>query len=267
MEAQDMMRVPVMRITVGIALAALMLSSGCTSSDDSSSGSTSTTNQSPTGIWTGSDSITGLSITGYVDSAGEAVFIRSDGVQFVGPLTVSGSTLAATLTGYAQFGNTFSDNSTYGLGTLNGSVTAGSSLTGSLSFTTNGGTAQSGSWSLNYSTLSTVASSLSSVTANYNDSTTGSVITIDGNGVMTGSNASNNCVLNGSITVSDSSYDIYAVAFTWESCTGSFAALNGVQFTGLAALNNTDSPNVLTIAVAGANSTSKYGIVLSLSVT
>ncbi len=260
-----MMQLPVLKITAGFALAALLLVSACTSSDDNSSGSGSTTNQSPTGIWTGTDSVTGLSITGYIDSADEAVFMRSDGAQFVGPVTVSDSTLAATLTGYADFPNTFSDNSTYGLGTLNGSVTAGSTLTGTLSFTTNGGTAQSGSWSLNYSTLSTLTSSLSSVTANYTDSTTGSTITIDGNGVMTGQSATYGCVLNGSITVSDSSYDVYSVAFTWESCTGTFAALNGVQFTGLAALNNTNSPNVLTIAVAGANSTSKYAIVLSLS--
>ncbi len=255
------------RFTAGAALAALLLSSGCTSSDNSSSSGSTTTNASPTGIWTGTDSVTALNITGYIDSAGEAVFMRSDGAQFVGPTQVSNDTLAATVTGYADFGNTFGDGSTYGLGTLNGTVTTGSTLTLTLSFTTNNGTALSGSWSLSYSTLSSVTSSLGSVSANYTDTASGSAISINGDGVMSGQNANNGCVLNGSITVSDSSYDIYQVAFTYEDCTGSYAVLNGVQFTGLAALNTSNSPAQLTIAVAGASSSSKYAIVLNLDVS
>jgi hypothetical protein len=62
--------------------------------------------------------VTGLSVAGYIDSAGEAVFIRADGVQFVGATQVSGNTVVAAVVAYTNFGSTFSDGSTYGLGTL-----------------------------------------------------------------------------------------------------------------------------------------------------
>jgi hypothetical protein len=57
------------------------------------------------------------------------------------------------------------------------------------------------------------------------------------------------------------------VTLTFESCTASYAVLNGVQFTGLAALDSTNSPAELTIAVAGATTTSKYAFVLNLLVS
>lgn len=263
-----MMQTPVRGLTfTGTALAALLLIFGCTSSDNGSSGGTTTTNASPTGIWTGTDSVTGLAVAGYINSSGDADFVRADGAEFIGPTQVSGDTLVAAVIGYASFGNSFSDGSTYGIGTLNGTVTTASALTLSLTFTTNDGTAQSGSWTLSYSTLSTTGSSLGSVSANYTDSSSGATLSINGNGVMSGQNATNSCVLNGSITVSNSSYDVYEVSFTYEDCTGTYAALNGVQFTGLASLNTTSSPAQLSIVVSGASSSSKYALVLNLSVS
>jgi len=253
-------------IAIG-AGAALLLACGCTSSDDGSSGGSSTTNASPTGIWSGTDSVTGLAVAGYIDSGGQADFVRADGAVFIGPTQVSGDTLVAAVVGYASFGNNFSDGSTYGLGTLNGTVTSGSTLTLTLTFTTNGGTAQSGSWSLSFSSLSNSGSSLASVSANYTDSASGATVSINGDGVMSGQNATNSCVLNGSISVSDASYDVYAVSFTYEDCTGSYAVLNGVQFTGLAAFNGTSSPAQLSIVVSGASSSSKYALVLDLNVS
>jgi hypothetical protein len=222
------------------------------------------TNASATGIWGGTDSVTGLSVAGYIDPAGEAVFIRADGVQFAGATQVSGSTLVAAVVGCANFGSTFNDGSTYGLGTLNGSVATGSTLTLSLSFTTNGGTAQTGSWSLTFSTLTNSGSSLNTISANYTDTASGSVISISGNGVMTGQNPANSCVVNGTITIINSSYDIYQVSLTYENCTGSYAVLNGLQLTGLAVLNPNSSPTQLTISVAGASAGGKFGLTLYL---
>jgi hypothetical protein len=219
---------------------------------------------SATGIWGGSDSVTGMSVAGYVDSAGEAVFIRADGVQFVGATQVSGDTLVAAVVAYTNFGSMFSDGSTYGLGTLNGMVATGSTLTLSLSFTTNGGTAETGSWSLTFSTLTNSGSSLGTISANYTDTASGSVISISGDGVVTGQNPANSCVLNGMITVINSSYDIYQVSLTYENCTGSYAVLNGLQLTGLAVLNPNTSPTQLTITLAGASSGSKFGLLLYL---
>jgi hypothetical protein len=247
------------------ALAAVLSAAGCNSTSDGTS--STTTNASATGLWGGSDSVSGLGITAFINSAGQATFIRSDGAQFVGTAQISGDTLAVTVDGYSDFPAAFSDGSTYGLGTLNGTVTTGSSITATLSFTTNGGTAIDGSWSLTFQSQSNSGSSTAAVSANYTDTVTGAVLSITSNGDMTEQNASNGCVLNGSISTTDSSQDIYEVAYSFGNCTGTYAVLNGVQFTGLASLNTSVSPGQLTMAVTGASSTSKYAIISTLNGT
>jgi hypothetical protein len=245
--------------TLGACLL-LALLGACNSDLDNNTGTTTTT-ASATGIWSGTDSVSGLGITAYINSAGEATFVRADGIQFTGTVQISGDTLAVTVDGYSDFGNTFSDGSTYGIGTLNGTVSTGASLTATLSFTTNGNTALTGNWSLTFQSLSNTTSSDSAVAANYTNNVTGEVLSITTTGTMTSQNANNNCVLNGTISTSDSSHDIYEVSFQYEDCTGSYAALNGVQFTGLAVLNSTLSTPQLSVVVTGASSTAKYGIV------
>jgi hypothetical protein len=253
------------RLTAVLASCAAVALAACTGTGTDIGGSNSTTTMaSATGIWGGTDSSTGQTITGFVDASGLGVFIRADGVQFVGPIQVSGTTVAATVVGYTSFPSTFSDGSTYGLGTLNGTVASGSTLTLTLSFVTNDGTAEPGSWSLTFNTLSNSGSSLGAISANYTDSASGSTVSIAGNGVMTSQNAANSCVLNGSVTVVNSAYDIYEVSLTYEDCTGSYLPLNGVQFTGLAVLDSNSSPEQVTIAVSGANSSGKYSLVLNL---
>jgi large repetitive protein len=247
----------------GLALWALV---GCNSSDDNSN-SSSTTNASATGVWTGTDSVSGLNITALINSGGQATFIRSDGVQFTGTVQVSGNTLAATVDGYSDFGEAFSDGSTYGIGTLSGSVSTASTLTASLTFTTTDNTSITGTWSLTYDSLSTSGSSTSAVSGNYTDSLSGATISITSAGAMTSQNPTNGCVLNGSISTADSTTDVYEVAFSYESCTGGDVDLNGVQFTGLAFLNTSTSPAQLDIAVTGASSSTHYGFVSTLTGT
>jgi hypothetical protein len=249
---------------VAVASLALALAS-CTGSDLGSPTSPTMTNVSATGIWGGTDSATGLSVIGYIDSTGQAVFIRGDGVQFVGLTQVSGETLVAAVVGCTDFGSSFSDGSTSGLGTLNGTVVTGSTLTLSLSFTTKGGTAQNGSWSLAFNTLSNSGASLGILSANYTDTATGSVVTIAADGILTGQNPANGCVLNGTVSVSNGTYDVYEVAVTYENCTGSYAALNGIELTGLAALNTGTAPAQLTIGLSGSAAVGKYAIVLNLT--
>jgi hypothetical protein len=244
---------------------------GCNGTGYMPAGMPMPTNASATGVWGGTDSVTGLSVVGYIDSGGNAVFIRADGVQFVGVTQVSGATLVAAVVVYANFdsssGATFKDGSSYGLGTLNGTVVTASTLTLSLSFTTNGGTSGSGSWSLAFNTLSNSGSSLTAISANYTDTASGSVISIGADGVVTGQNPANSCVLNGTVKIINSSYDTYQVSLTYDNCTGSYAVLNGLQLTGLAVFNPNTSPAQLTISVAGASSTSKFGLVLYLTVS
>lgn len=236
---------------------------GCNGNSSSSSGSM--TPASPTGIWGGTDSVTGDSILAFINAAGQATFIRGDGVQFAGSVQVSNTTVAATVDGYPDFDNTFSDGSTYGIGTLNGTVSSGGSLTATLAFTTNGGTSLPGSWSLSFESLSATASSTAAVAGNYTDATTSATLSITSAGVMTEQNTTTGCVLNGAISTTDSSTNAYQVSYTLEDCTGANAVLNGVQFTGLGYLDVNASPVELVIAVAGANSTSKYAIVSDLN--
>jgi hypothetical protein len=54
------------------------------------------------------------------------------------------------------------------------------------------------------------------------------------------------------------------VSLTYANCTGNYAALNGLQLTGLAVFNPNTSPTQLTISVAGASATGQFGLVLYL---
>ena len=256
-----------MRIASILLATAAALASGCNSSTDSGSGSgAATTNASATGLWSGMDSTSGLGLTALINAAGQAVFIRGDGVQFFGTVQVSGNTLAVTVDGCSDFPQTFSDGSSSGLGTLDGTVTTGASITATLSFTTTANTAITGSWSLTFEALANDSSSTSTVSGNYTDNVTGTVLAISSSGVMSSQNANNGCVLNGSISTADSSHDLYEISYVYGNCTGTYAVLNGVQFTGLATLNPNSSPAQLTMAASGsATGGAKYAIESTLT--
>lgn len=252
-------------IAVLVGAAALSMA-GCNGTNYG--GSSSMTSQpSATGIWSGTDSVTGLTVTGYIDSGGDAVFIRGDGVQFAGPMQLSGDTVVAAVVGYANFPSTFSDGSSYGLGTLNGTVasaSSGNTLNLSLTFTTQNGTMGSGTWSLTFNTLTNSGSSLSTIAASYTDTASGSTVSISGSGTISGQNPQNSCVVTGTITVVNSTYDVYQVTLSYSNCTGTYAALNGVELTGLAVYDPNTSPPLLTIEVAGATTTAKFALIINL---
>jgi hypothetical protein len=244
----------------------LILLGGCTGTSDDT-GSSTTTTQSAVGIWSGTDSVTGLAVTAIINSSGESEFLRSDGVQFAGTAQVSGSSLAVAVDGYSNFTTTFSDGTTTGVGTISGTVTTSTTMAVNLSFTTSGQTTITGSWTLSYNSLSTLASSLATVSSNYTDGVTGATVSIDGVGDVNSQDASTGCVLNGTISTSDTGYDIYQISFTYKNCTGSYAVLNNVDMTGLAVLDTGVSPQQLVIAVTGQSSGGSYGIVSYLSAT
>jgi hypothetical protein len=256
---------------IGVSAAGLGASS-CTATYGGSS-ATSMTNASATGIWSGSDSVSHLGITAMVNAAGQAVFIRADGAQFVGMLQVSGGALAATVDGYSAFGVAFSDGSNFGIGTLNGTVATGGALNAALTFATHGGSDIGGAWALTFEPRSGDGSSSAAVSGNYTDHVSGAVLSITSSGVMSSQNAANGCVLNGAISTADAAHDVYEVAFTYGNCTGAYAPLNGVQFTGLASLNTDISPTQLIVAAAGtaagsgAAGAGKYGIVAAFDAT
>ena len=75
-----------------LALAALCIgAAACHHSSSAIPTTTATANAA--GIWTGTDSVTGLALTGVIDAAGDSSFIRSDGMLFAGTLLISEATL------------------------------------------------------------------------------------------------------------------------------------------------------------------------------
>jgi trimeric autotransporter adhesin len=263
----------------GAIMALALAMAGCGGSDLSSSSSTATTNASATGIWTGTDSATGLTLQAFINSAGLADFIRADGAQYIGTVQVSGNTLSLSVDGYTNVGTTFSSgSSSYGIGTVDGTVTTGTSISATLTFTPNGGTQATSTWSLTYEALSTTASSLSTIAGTYTSGTafvggedplSGATVTISSVGVISGQDSTSGCVVNGTVTVGDATTDIYEVAYTLSGCTGTYVALNGLQFTGLAVFNTNATPNQFVIGVTAqaASGGPYYGLVTALTAT
>lgn len=192
-------------------------------------------------------------------------------MQYIGTVQVSGTALAVALDVYTQFGARFSDGSTYGVGTLNATVTSDGSISGSLDFTTSDNTALSSTWSLTFNTLHNNASSLSAISGNYSDASTGdplngATVSISGSGAMTAQSATTGCVLNGQISTANTSNDAYEVSYTLESCAGNATELNGIEFTGLAVLNSAESPQQMALGARGQSSGgTNYGLVSGLT--
>jgi hypothetical protein len=253
---------------LGLATA-LTLSACHVGSLSSGSGSGSPTPKvAAEGLWTGTDSVGQETVTGIVDSMGKAVFIRSDGLEFTGTLGISGSSVAAGVDGYANYGSTFSDGTTYGVGTVSGTVSAGKSLDLALQFNTSGNTTIASTWDLSFLTISTSGATLAKISGSYTDTVTGASATISSAGVLTAQSATTgwtDCVLNGTVSVPDANYDVYDVTYTYTSCTGDWATLNGVAFSGLALLNSNNSPNQIIMATAGDNGSGDYGIISTLN--
>jgi hypothetical protein len=258
-------------VSIAVTIFALAGCSGSGLGSDSSSSSGSS-NVDAQGIWVGTDSESGSQLVGIIDSAGAADFIRiADNTQYAGTINVSGSALTIPLNVNAQLGTHFPDNAISGTGTLSATVVTATSLNGPLTFTTSANSSINSTWSLTFSTLYKNASSLSAISGNYADDSTGDPLTgttlsISGSGVVNGQSASTGCVLNGQLTVPNTSYNAYAVSYTLENCTGSYTVLNGGTFNGLAIISDFTSPRQVTIGVRGQNSSgTSFGIVSQLT--
>ena len=206
-------------------------------------------NASPGGIWKGTDPISGLSVTGVITESGQLQFIRSDGVVYYGSVTTSGNNLSGTYTGVAPAGTTFADGSTYGTGTVSGTVQARQTLSGTLSFTTANGGAKSGSGTFAFDSLYNSGSSLAAIAGNYTDAADNAVVNVNSNGVVFSQSPVTGCVINGQVSIINASYDAYSVSYSFASCQGAAAYLNGTTATGLGVLDTTMNPVTAIIGV------------------
>jgi len=222
-------------------------------------------NASLAGLWSGTDSSSGLGIVAMVDAAGDATILRSDGVQYVGNLPTAGDAIAGAVDGYANYGHSFSDRSIFGIGTVNGTVVPGASITANLAFTTSAGAALPGAWKLQFGALTKLGSAVATLARNYTDDDTGATVSVTASGVINSQNPTTGCVLNGTVATSEATIDVYQVAYTLESCTGAYAVLNGVAFSGLGYFDNTNLSAKLVYAVAGSSAGGNFGIASHLT--
>ena len=225
---------------------------GCGGGGGASTPSPSTPNASPGGIWSGNDPISQLSTIGVVTETGEARFIRSDGAQFVGTATTSGNNLSGSYSVYLPTGYVFQDGSNHGTGTVSGTITARQSITATFQVTTANGNSSSGSGNFSFNSLYNSGSSLAAISGNYTDPNTGATISISGSGAIFSQDAVTGCVINGSVAIINSSYDVYSGSYSFSNCQGAYAHLNNTTATGLGILDTTASPIQAVIAVSNA---------------
>lgn len=257
------------------SFAATVLCIGAAACHHSSSAiPTTTATANPAGIWTGTDAVSGLSLTGVIDATGDSVFIRSDGVLFAGTLLVSEATVSGTLDGYSPLGTMFADGTNFGLGTFGGSVVTATSIDANWNFTTVDSMTTNNMWSLTFDPLWHTASSLTAIAGTYTDSeahspTNGATVTISATGAISGTSATTGCVLSGQVTVNTSANDVYSISLSYASCTDT--VLNGIHFTGRGILNSSVTPAVVLTGVTGeaANQTNPnsiyFGLVMMLT--
>jgi hypothetical protein len=222
-------------------------------------------NALPGGIWRGTESVSGLQVVGLVDEAGDFHFVRSDNVQYVGTASVSINSVTANFDGYTQAGTTFPDGSTRGTGSVSGTIQARTTLTLMYQFRTLAGTVSNGTLNLTFDVLYNRVSSLTTISGNFTNPQNGVVVTVSSNGSVFSQDPTSGCVLNGTVTIINAAYNAYRVDFSYASCTGQTAFLNGLQFSGLGTLDNTVTPERAIIGVTAQSGGSKYSLVYSLN--
>lgn len=262
-----------MKITALAALALAGLISACGGGGGGSASVTTPPppppNASPGGIWAGTESVSGLQVTGLVDEAGDLAFVRSDGATYFGTAAVTGSSLSANIDGFTPPGTAYADGSVHGTGTLSGTLVARTSANLTTKFTTDSGGVTNGTLNLTFNAVYNSASSFAALAGNFTDGsmlcvrgvcTPSSAITIHSDGTIFAQDAGTGCVINGSLSIVNAAYNAYKVSLTYQSCTGVSAVLNGATLSGLATLDTASNPQRVIAAAEGKINGTTYGV-------
>jgi hypothetical protein len=240
---------------------------GSTIGGGTNGGGGSSGNASPGGIWRGNDSVSGLQVTGLVDESGNFHFVRGDGVQYVGTTVVTGTSLTANFDGIVPVGFVFGDGTHHGTGSLTATIQARQTISASTKFQTDSGTSSTGTLNLTFDALYNRASSLTTLSGNFTNASNNVVLTVGSNGTLFSQDATSGCVLNGSASLINASYNLYKVQFDYASCAGQTSVLNGVTLTGFATLDNTVLPERIIAGVTGQSGNITYSVVLQFNRT
>jgi hypothetical protein len=257
-QAKELMK----RTCLSIVFALSLISCGGNSSSvGTNTASPSQSNKSVGGIWEGTSTTNGVIVQTLALASEDGRFYAaslntSNNCAEVGTGTVStnGSALSGSIVGglvyftsnwSIQTNCTYPDGSTWGTGTLSGTVSERSSLTVTDDFTTSTGQMlPSSALTLTFNSLYNEPSSLSKIAGNWTGPT-GVVTSVNSDGSFFAQDPVTGCVINGQYSIIDARYNAYAGSATYNNCHGSAAVLNGLTATGLFALNDTVVPNKL----------------------
>jgi len=236
-----------------VVIATLILFSSCGGGGGGGGGSGSSAsvpavpNAATGGIWQGRDPFSGADILGLVAEDGRSQFVVFDALPFTqywGTLAPSGNTLTASTFQAAD------EFTYYGSATLTGTINARQSMTVTVAFTPAAGCApavcgssRTGTGTFTFNTLYNRGGALSRVIGNWQDVATGQIYNINSSGVVFNQSAVTGCVINGQVSTINTTYNAYAVNFTYSSCRSPYAIWNGTQASGLVTVDDTVTPN------------------------
>lgn len=203
-------------------------------------------NQSPGGIWIGTDS-EGDDIIALITEAGRFHFLETTTLaQGSGNASVSnGNDITASFRFVPPVGFVFADGSTFSDCTVTGTVAERTSLSGTVNCTSSLGNQSSVTVNLAYDTLYDLNSSLGTFAGTWTDASAPGIdiVNVDSLGVIIGQDGSgSNCIYSGQVSLIDANFNAYDVEWTYSSCIGNAAILNGVSFSGIGAIDNTVTP-------------------------
>ena len=269
-------------LTIGLLSACGGGSGGSGSS--SSSNDPPVVNQSVGGIWSTQFTVTsgtdtGDTINGLAIATEQGDFVTisknaNNGCASVGfgQASVSGTSVSGTadwaLVQYTTIAGVATncvetDGSTSGTTELTGTVAQRATLTLTGTDTTSMGTvypAVTSTWT--YNSLYALTPSLSMIAGNYSDGS--DTLTISATGAISEQDPTTGCVVNGQLTIPNSSYNAYSFSVNYANCTGANAVLNGTTATGLATYDNTVTPNEIDAGWHGTNTSAQAYIFIGI---
>jgi len=240
--------------------------SDCNINDGSTSAViASLTNASPGGIWFGTDS-EGDNIVALITETGRFHFLDEFDFQGSGIITVSDTDEFDTSFRFVPpVGGSFADGTAFADCVASGLLTERSTLEGTVDCTTAGGTQSSVTVNLEYQPLYDLDSDLDAFIGTWTNSFDPGtdVANVDAMGVITGQDGSGSgCIYGGQVTIIDPNYNAYDVEWTYSSCVGEAAVLNGATFSGIGAVDNTVTPTEFILGATGIVQGNEVSIVL-----
>lgn len=204
----------------------------------------------PDGIWRGVDS-GGRDVVAFVNRFSSFQFVDGFENQGSGFLAVgTGDVVDSNFRLVTQRGATFADGTTAADCTFSGSLIERQTLTVTEICMTSAGLQFQEILILTFDALYDRDSSLAIIAGMY-ETPTGNVLSIASDGTIFVQDAVSGCVTNGQVSVAVSFTNMYFYAYGIDNCNGPDAIWNGSSFSGLAVLDNTFSPESLTVAVIG----------------